>query len=165
MSWCILLCIWFSNCKWLRCLCDDVQVEPLKPICFPQMSDPTYPLHNPCSLLHIIQNFPPLRKTCLTLLITTLHLPQCIPTLSWPLPTYLICIFHLRTQFFARLQPQKGSVSKNTTTLDNRSCSLLLLALFKLAQGKTDSSPVLVYSSVKSGILTQRAIFLISCHP
>ena len=64
---------------------DDVQLEPttLPPICFPRMSDPTY-LHPPCSLLHILQNFPPTKKTSLTLLITTLHLPQCNPTLSWP---------------------------------------------------------------------------------
>ena len=47
------------------------------------MSDPTY-LHSPCSLLHILQNFPPTKKTYLTLLITALHLPQCNPTLSWP---------------------------------------------------------------------------------
>ena len=63
---------------------------PLKPICFPQIRL-TLLISFYLSLLillilcsTLLQNFPPLKKTCSTLLITNLHLPQCIPTLSWP---------------------------------------------------------------------------------
>ena len=53
--------------------------RPLRPICFPEMSDPTY-LHFPCTLPHILQNSPPLLwKTCLTPLITAPHLRSVHP--------------------------------------------------------------------------------------
>ena len=53
--------------------------RPLRPICFPEMSDPTY-LNFPCTLPHILQNSPPLLwKTCLTPLITAPHLRSVHP--------------------------------------------------------------------------------------
>ena len=90
-------CIRFSKWKWLWCLswCEAWAAAPLKPICFPQIR---LTLLIPCSAP--LQNFPPPKKTCFTLLITNLHLPQCNLVLTSHFPTNLICIFHLRIQTF-----------------------------------------------------------------
>ena len=59
--------------------------RPLRPICFPEMSDPTY-LHFPCTLPHILQNSLPYSGKLVWPHLSLLHIcAVCIPdSLSWP---------------------------------------------------------------------------------